>query len=320
MATPLLKDLKSAFPNVKITAMCQGIIGDLLVKDPHIDEIFQFSRPSGWIHRVHNRHILNPIHHGEFDTGLLTTNSFSSAWWFFRGGVKRRIGFRSGIRAPLLTDPLPFPEDRSTSHQVGVYKKLLQPFGIEPSKTLPYLTLTDDELAAAKEELQRLGTEGQTIVGVNPGAAYGSAKCWPPERFRDLAKKFLEEKNYSLLFFGDQKTAPLVEEVTAGLGNRAINLAGRTTLRELMALIASCDLFLTNDSGPMHIASALQRPLVALFGSTSEVKTGPYYGETVIHKHPSCSPCFKRTCPIDFRCMKQISVDEVYRELVSLLP
>ena len=101
---------------------------------------------------------------------------------------------------------------------------------------------------------------------------------------------------------------------------RVINLAGKTSLRELMALISQCAVFLTNDSGPMHIASALGIPLLALFGSTSAVRTGPYNGGKVIHKHVACSPCYQRVCPIDFRCMKHISTEEVYQELLHMMP
>jgi heptosyltransferase-2 len=101
--------------------------------------------------------------------------------------------------------------------------------------------------------------------------------------------------------------------------DRVIDLAGQTTLRELIALIQTCHLFLTNDSGPMHIASALGIPLIALFGSTSDIATGPYNGGRVIHKHVPCSPCYRRECPIDFRCMTRIEVPEVYQEIQHLL-
>ena len=108
-------------------------------------------------------------------------------------------------------------------------------------------------------------------------------------------------------------------KITEGLCSRVVNLAGRTSLRELSALISLCDLLLTNDSGPMHIADALGVPIVALFGSTSEIITGPYRSGAVIHKHVSCSPCYQRVCPIDFQCMKEIDADEVYEMVRKML-
>jgi len=162
---------------------------------------------------------------------------------------------------------------------------------------------------------QRGFKKGKRLVGINVGATYGSAKCWPAERFRDVALKLLEDDLY-VLFFGDATTASLVKEICLTLPERAMNLAGVTTLRELACLIKDCDVLLTNDSGPMHIAAALETPLVALFGSTDDRATGPFgQADSVIHKHVSCSPCFKRECPIDFRCMKEIGVDEVVEKV-----
>ena len=152
------------------------------------------------------------------------------------------------------------------------------------------------------------------MVGINPGANQGSAKCWLPERFREVAQRLLRNKNISVVFFGDKATASLLKEICQGLPSRVVNLAGLTSIRELASLISICDLLLTNDSGPMHMASALGTPIVALFGSTNEIVTGPYRKGKVIHKHVECSPCYQRTCPIDFRCMKGIEAEEVLRD------
>ena len=115
----------------------------------------------------------------------------------------------------------------------------------------------------------------------------------------------------TVLYFGDGSVKGLIEEICKGLPKSVLNLAGHTSLRELIALLEKCSLVLTNDSGPMHISSALGVPVIALFGSTDATRTGPYRGGHVIQKQVSCSPCFKRVCPIDFRCMKGIETAEV---------
>jgi heptosyltransferase-2 len=191
--------------------------------------------------------------------------------------------------------------------------------GIPLSQTAPTLYVSDEEKKAAELILKsnRFNSNEHILIGINPGAAFGSAKCWLPERFHDLTEKLLKDPRIMVAYFGDSAGTPLVKQICKGFDQRVINFAGKTTIRELMALIQSCSVMLTNDSGPMHIAAALKTPLVALFGSTSDVKTGPYGGGIVIHKHVSCSPCYKRVCPIDFRCMKQIEVDEVYRAILS---
>lgn len=321
MATPLLHDLRKKWPEATITAMCQSNVGDLLKYDPNIDELYKYKKPNGWIRKQNPLDIIAELRFGEYDLGLLLTNSFSSALWFWRGKVQNRIGFAGNLRSWLLNKAVPFPENKETQHLVLTYKALLTPMGIPLSNTPPKLYVSPEEQAHVKTLLNSNGYThtDQLLVGINPGAAYGSAKCWLPDRFRAVTEQLLENPRITVVYFGDQTGAPLVNEICEGLGPRVINLAGKTSLRELVALINACDVLLTNDSGPMHIAAALNTPLVALFGSTSDVKTGPYGGGVVIHKRVECSPCYKRVCPIDFRCMKRIETDEVYRAIMNQL-
>lgn len=322
MATPVLADLRKRFPDANITAMCQSNVAPLLKHDPNISELYSFKKPSGWIHSAQHGEIIKAIRQGEYDLGVLLTNSFSSAWWFWRGRVKNRLGFATHWRSLLLTKPVRFPVEKEKQHLVITYKMLLEPLGIPLSDAAPQLFISSHEKDAAKTLLinQGMNFEENIIVGINPGAAYGSAKCWLPERFVEVTKKLLEDPKVFVVYFGDPAGAPLVNDICKQLPQRVINLAGKTTIQEAVALISECTVFLTNDSGPMHIAAALKIPLLALFGSTSDIKTGPYGSGKVIHKNVDCSPCYKRVCPIDFRCMKRIGVDEVYNEVRALIP
>lgn len=321
MATPVIADLHAHWPEAKITAMCQGAVGSLLEQNPHVHEVFAFKRAKGWFSRQAKEEIVQPLCQGQYDLGILLTNSFSSAWWFWRGKIKNRIGYAANCRHWLLNKSVPFPKERNRQHLVMTYKNLLVSLGIPLSNTPPTLYLSDEEkLAAARWLVRHPISPASIIVGINPGAAYGSAKCWLPARFREVVEKLLENPKVIILFFGDKVGAPLVEEISRFFPpNRVINLAGQTNLRELMAFIQACHVFLTNDSGPMHIASALGTPLTALFGSTDDYITGPYGGGEIIHKHTPCSPCYRRECPIDFRCMTRIETHEVYHKLQSIL-
>lgn len=313
MATPILTDLRRHFPNAEITAMCKTHLADLLKHDAAIDEIFSFSQaPYGFVRRSSGRDLIGKLRTGQYDLGILLTNSFSSAWLFWQGRVAERLGYKARLRSPLLTLAVPWPVKRR--HQVDFYKKLLAPLGIAKSATVPRLYLTDKEIAKSRELLYQRGyLLGAPIFGINPGAAYGSAKCWPPKRFHALALQLLDKNPEAyIVFFGDASTADLVKEIVYDLPPRVVDLAGVTDLRELACLIKECDVLVSNDSGPMHIGDAVGTPLVALFGSTDESMTGPYgQSDSVIHKQVSCSPCFERVCPIDFRCMREISVEEV---------
>jgi heptosyltransferase-2 len=297
-------------------------VAPLLKYDPYINEVYSYCRPSGWIHSSQRGEIIDYLRHGEYDLGLLLTNSFSSAWWFWRGHVQNRIGFKGNLRSFLLNKAVDLPANIETQHLAQTYKGLLEPLGITLSLTQPALHVSPEEQKAAKDLLRScdIDIHKQTLIGINPGAAYGSAKCWLPERFKLVTQRLLEQPENIIIYFGDAAGAPLVHDICLGMPERVINLAGKTNIRELMALIQQCRVFLTNDSGPMHIAAALKTPLVAIFGSTSDVKTGPSYGlAKVIHKHVECSPCYKRVCPIDFRCMKRIEVDEVYDAIQSMV-
>lgn len=319
MATPVLKDLRARYPSAHITAMALAGPAALLEKDPHINALMRFKKPSGWIHNIRSSEFIDSLRAAEYDLGILLTNSFSSALWFWRAGIPNRIGFSAYGRRLLLTQSLSYPHAPG-QHQVITYKKLLEPLSIPLSSTAPKLYLDEAEKAYARNQLSKMGIpDNATIIGINPGAAYGSAKCWIPERFHEVAHRLIHDKGYTVLFFGDELTSPLVQNICCGLSERFINLAGKTSLRELLAYISQCKTLLTNDSGPMHIAAALGVPPLALFGSTSDAKTSPYLSGKVIHKHVSCSPCYQRTCPIDFRCMKRIESDEVFRELVNMV-
>lgn len=321
MGSPILEDLKKAFPDVKVTAMCQGVVGQLFSKDPYVDEVFSFQKPNGWIHHLHVFPLIEDLQKGNYDTGILLTNSLSSAWWFYRGHVQNRIGFGGRLRHLLLNQAVKWPQDVETRHLVSTYKLLLEPLGISPSESLPKLYLAPEENKDARLFLRKQGVpDDALLVGINPGAAYGSAKCWLPERFHEVAKTLLEHPRVWVVFFGDAKGRELTEQIAQGLQERTLNLAGKTSLRELMALIANLNVLLTNDSGPMHMASALNIPLVALFGSTSAIKTGPLGPSQVIHKQVACSPCYKRVCPIDFKCMTRIETAEVIAAIQAKLP
>lgn len=320
MGTPLIADIRRAWPDALITVMCSHSLVPLFGGNPHLNELFAFSKPNEFRRREERRQIISRLRQGRYDLGILLPNSFSSAWWFWRGGVKKRVGFASDLRSFLLTHAVPFPKERGKEHLVITYKRLLTPLDIPLSDTAPQLFVTDEEREAAQQMLQQHHiTKNAKVVGINAGAAFGPAKCWLPERFREVAEKLLKDPEIHLLFFGDPASAPLVHSICEGLPERAVNLAGKTSLRELIALIERCHVFLTNDSGPMHIAAALKRPLVALFGSTNDVATGPYGHGTVIHKHVECSPCYRRVCPIDFRCMKRIETEEVYQAVLKEL-
>ena len=186
MATPVLEDLRKFYPEAKIDVLCTGSFAELLEKNPFINEVVTFSRkkrffPEGLIPRLRKE---------KYDLGILLTNSFSSAWHFWIGGVKKRIGFYKPSRSILLSQNVPFPGNKEKQHLVITYKQLI---GLN-SDSEPRLFIAPKEKKI-----------GKTIFGINPGAAYGSAKCWPPDRFRAVIESLISEvPNSEVIVFGDK--------------------------------------------------------------------------------------------------------------------
>jgi heptosyltransferase-2 len=154
--------------------------------------------------------------------------------------------------------------------------------------------------------------EGKPLIGMNPGATYGLAKCWYPDRFGEMGKRLSEKWQARVLLFGKEEERPIVHEILKHMGMKGIDLTGKTGLLQLAALIERCTLLVTNDTGTMHVATAVGTPVVAIFGSTPPLTTGPWGdGHVVVKRDVPCSPCWKRICPTDHQCMDLITVDEV---------
>ena len=313
MATPIIREVRCHWKNAKITIMAPKSICSLFQKDPFVDDFFLFDKKG-----PHKEQLFD-LKNKKFDFAFILTNSFSSAWLFYRAKIPCRMGYSKDLRKWLLSDSLPYPKDKTKEHMIQTYYRLLKNVGIQ-TESAPKLYLSDQEKKCANTFLDKCEIfSDHILVGINPSAAFGSSKCWLEDRYRTVAKKLLENSNIILFFFGDTTNEEKVRRISNDLGPRAFNLAGTTTLRQLMALLNRCDLFLTNDSGPMHMACALNTRVLALFGSTSPEATGPYHSSRVIRKKVMCSPCFKRECPIDFRCMKAITVEEVYQTVLDEL-
>ncbi len=298
MATPVLQDLKETFPKARLMALCKRPLHTLLENNPFVDEIWSFTQPQEAVFKMRKTLC---------DVGILLTNSLSSTWMFVRGKVRTRIGFQRGIRTLFLTHALSMP--KQPEHLVTTYKRVLEPLGIFHSSSLPRMVVTKEEAARAEDMLRAYP---KPVIGIHPVATYGPAKCWPAERFRKVTEELLRSRSCTILYVGNADAKETIGNIVAEFPSHVVNMAGKTTMRELASLLQKCSLLLTNDSGPMHLADALDVPVVALFGSTCDIRTGPYRRNGVmIHKRVTCSPCFRRTCPIDFRCMNEISVEEV---------
>jgi heptosyltransferase-2 len=241
-------------------------------------------------------------------------------------GIPVRIGYDRDARGWLLTHPIRVPKpDETPRHQRFYYLELLKRAKLIEEYALGVGILLSGARAAAEQgrkHFEKVAITG-AVIGVSPGAAYGGAKRWLPERFADAALQVARERNASIAIFGSKEElsiCDMVHQHVEAAGQRCVNFAGATNLAEFVELAAACEVYLTNDSGPMHIASALGVPTVAVFGATDDGATGPTGPQSlVVREQVECSPCLLRECPIDHRCMTRVSAERVAQAALSLV-
>jgi heptosyltransferase-2 len=278
-------------------------VADLYARESCVDEVIRYNTTPGTIARA--------LRVRGFDCAILLQNAFEAAWIAWLARIPNRIGYSRDGRRWLLTRAVPVPKrGEIPRHERFYYLELLRRTGV--IENLPESPLIRLEHPAA--------TATRTI-GVSPGAAYGNAKRWLPERFAEAAGKLARARGASIALFGSASERPACEQIVQLLnGHSVTNHAGQTTLAQFIDLAARCELFLTNDSGAMHIASALGVPTIAVFGATDNAATGPTGPNARVVRQPvECSPCLLRECPIDHRCMSRVSADRVVKEALALL-
>lgn len=262
---------------------------------------------------------------GRFDLGILLPNSWRSAWQFRRAGIPERWGYGGTGRGLLLSRAAVRPRGRL--HQADYYRHLVRQLGVPcPDDEPPRLAAEE----ASREEAARLlgaGAAPGPLAAFAPGAAYGQAKQWPPDRVAEVAARLARAHGATCLLLGaghDRDAGRAIESWLRANApetmGRVRNLIGRTSLSALVGLVARADVLVSNDSGTMHLAAALGRPVVAVFGPTDERATRPIGDHVVLTASVFCRPCMLRDCPIDHRCMKRITVDQVYAAASAAFP
>lgn len=343
MTTPALMRLREKFPDAHIAILTPSKLADLWKNHPAIDQTIPIG-PDETIFGVAIK-----LRSEKFDVALVLPNSPRAALEVFLAGIPKRVGYARPWRNFLLTQTIPpRPEavkmrKRSKAeieelvskpaeikggapapaHQIHEYLHLAAALGANPEPLPPKLFITDAEIENARNKFG-LRHVSNVVYGMNPGAEYGPAKRWPLRSFIATAQKIQYQTNCVWILFGGTADANLANQIQSSLNNPDLmvcNAAGRTSLRELMALLKCCRALLTNDTGPMHVAAALDVPVVVPFGSTSPDLTGPFSlngtRHSILRSNAPCSPCFLRECPIDFRCMNGISVEQAVEAVVN---
>lgn len=319
MSLPALRALHEKFPSAEISILAKPWTADLYGRERFYHRVIPYT-PKNLASKYHAALALRSEN---FDCAILLQNAFEAALVAFAARIPERIGYARDGRSLLLTRAIPVPKPGEIPrHERFYYLELLRRAGILeklPESEMIRLEGAPSARLAGLERFRALGL-GETIVGVSPGAAYGTAKQWLPDRFASAASRVAQDLGANIAIFGSASERELCASVAQACTSPAKNLAGETTLAEFIDMAAACRVYLTNDSGAMHIASALGVPTVAVFGATDDVGTGPTGPLVRIVREPvECSPCLRRECPIDHRCMTRVEADRVAQVALDLL-
>ncbi|MEN6441331.1 MAG: lipopolysaccharide heptosyltransferase II [Syntrophobacter sp.] len=315
MTTPALGALKAAFPHAEIVLAANPIVSELLALHPCCDRVIVYDKKGP--HRG-VRGLLRfsrSLAEERFDLAILLQHAIEAAIMAVLARIGRRAGFGTDGRRLLLTHCVPMNGAIRRLHHARRDLYLLERLGIPTVDNGLSLVCSDREKAWAR---QVLGADGW--VAINPGAAFGSAKRWYPERFAAVADALAAKYGFRVLLVGGAGEMRIGAQIEETMHSSPLNLTGKTSVRQLMSLLEAMDLVVTNDSGPMHIAAAFDRPIVALFGPTDHHTTSPVCSRHgIVRKETECAPCLKRICPSDHRCMSNIAVEDVLEEAARLL-
>jgi heptosyltransferase-2 len=293
-------------------------VAGLYGREAFCDEVIPYNAPRGWQGLHEKRRLAAELRARKFDCALLLQNAFEAAAMARWAGIPIRIGYDRDARGWLLTHPIPVPGANDLpKHQRFYYLELLKRAKLIPGYAMDTTIRLGGSREAADRGRSRLrdaGMEG-AVIGISPGAAYGGAKRWLPERFAEAAVAIAGERGAQVAVFGSKEEANICEAVCQEIGRASVvcrNFAGGTPLDEFVEMAAACELFLTNDSGAMHVASALGVATVVVFGATDDAATGPTGDWSRVVRHAvECSPCLLRECPIDHRCMIRVAASQV---------
>lgn len=323
MTIPALRELSRLFPDAHLTLATRSWAKELFAEADFLDDLLVYDRRG--VGSVFSQ--IREWKSRQFDLAVLFQNAFEAALIPALARVPVRVGYPTEGRGILLTHPLELPEWRSSKHEVFYYLNIVAELEQLVTATRPAddhvdtsLRISDARKTEGRNFLDAQGVAGdRKIVALCPGSINSRAKRWPAERFAALADLLIDSQAQVLLI-GSAQELDVSLEVAGQMRNKPVMLTGKTSLSQVVEILNSVDLLVTNDTGPAHIAAALGRPTLVIFGPTNPLTTRPYSALAEVVRHPpDCAPCMLRDCPIDHRCMTAISPEEVFERAQVLL-
>lgn len=328
MATPVFRALRQRYPNSHIAILTRSQFEPVLAGGDWMDEVIHWPADKGQSKPKRRQSFLGfaaELRDRRFDWAVLLTNSFRSALLARLASIPRRIGYDRDGRGLLLTDRLLASKTKGKFIPVPAiryYNAVARYLGCRECSAHTELFTTPAEDALADSVIQSATVQpGQPIVVLNTAASFGTAKCWLPERFAEVADRLIEETGAAVFIVFGPKEIQVAYQVAADMRHKATLLDKPImSLGASKAIIRKADLLITNDTGPRHFAIAFDTPVITIFGPTEpEWTTGDYPTETIVRIDVDCGPCAKRRCTNDHECMTRITADQVFEQARTLL-
>ncbi len=336
MATPALRALRDRFPQAEIACLMKRYVKPIYTGNPLVDQLITYR--AGRTNKKAGKGLFDlarRLRSAKFDLAVLLPNSFQTALVCKMANIPRIVGYDRDGRGFLLSDKLLPQKDRGkyvptpivryymglVHYLGGQNRDLAMQLFITPSERRHAATVLED--AGLPNDIYRPASQGKPpLILLNPGAHFGEAKCWPASYFATLADRFIEELNATVLISATMRERRILDAILRAMKHMPVNLLEHgNTLGALKEIIRRCDLMVTNDTGPRHIAAAFDVPVVTLFGPTHPEWTEIYFSkERKISVPVFCGPCQKKVCPLDHRCMTRLTPTMVYEAAVGLLP
>jgi heptosyltransferase-2 len=320
MTIPALRELRRIFPSAEITLYTRGWARGIFEDADFIDEILTYEKTDSKIKDVLAQ--AENIKRGNYDLAVLFSNSFESALVAKLGRIPKRFGYAKDKRAFLLTDAVPVPAWKNERHEVFYYlnlvaeieKRIVGAQTISENNPRFELTVSDERKLRARNFLSENGVDStKLIVALGVGSTNSRAKRWHAESYAELNDKLQNNLNAEVILIGAKDELDVANEVFEKSEKKPTILTGKTDLAEATAILSAVDLLVSNDMGLAHVAAALGTKTLVIFGPTNPKTTRPWNAE-IIYKQVECAPCMLRDCPIDHRCMTQISANEVFEK------
>ena len=323
MALPAIADLRRHFPDAQMSIAARPAVAPMFTMVDGVDAVITLPGGGGMRALTGWSADVRVLSAGAFDTAVLLPNSFATAFIASKAGIRERWGFATDWRGSMLTRAIAKPA--SGQHQRAYYQALTSALGIDPG---PPFARVRPNAEKARQLLRDIGLDlDEPFAVFAPGAAYGRAKQWLPERFAELADQIIHQRGWSVVMVGSDADRAACAEITRRLPqrdnrlNRLVDFCGKSDLATLAGVLSQAAAVVSNDSGAMHLAGAVGTKVVAVFGPTNERRTSPLAAgpdspvPVVITHDVFCRPCMLRECPIDHRCMTRIPAAQVLKAI-----